>query len=417
MLRFTAAVFVLLVTSFVPLVAHAYDESLSFRLGLTGDVLAVASGTTDTCSLYFHEPDTVTRSAEAISIASDPVIYCLLPTSPFPYEVVANLGPLPAGRYEVTWRQGVASVTATLDTRTLVAPTVARIQGGDQQLALAAFALPRPFVVRVLDDKGYPVAGAPVVIGPAVGAESGVRRDEFGFRGFNTPTDLTTWGPLLPSYSVRTNKDGIALGKGPLFDPPSSASLYGAKVQLPHPQDVQTFFSIVTLAAAPVPGESAAAVVEFFNRDLGHYFMAIDPHEIAVLDAGVIQGWSRSIGGFAAFPAERPRGIGTVAVCRFFSTKVDSHFFTADPAECDAVIAKWPDVWTLETRAAFWIDLPDTSTGECSASTQPVYRLYNNRADANHRFVTDRALRDTMVARGWISEGYGPLGVVMCALR
>ncbi|MFO1314046.1 MAG: hypothetical protein U1F58_00450 [Burkholderiales bacterium] len=417
MIRTIATSLLCFVAAVATTVANAYDESLSFRLSLTGDVLAVASGTTDTCSLYFHEPDTVTRSGDAISISSDPVISCFLPTSPHLYEVVANLGPLQSGRYDVTWRQGTATVSATLDTKILVAPTVARIEGAGQQLAVAGMSLSNPFVVRVLDDKGYPVAGAPVVIGPAVGAESGVRRDEFGFRGFNTPTDLTTWGSLLPSYSVRTNKDGIALGQGPLFDPPSSASLYGAKVQLPHPQDVQTFFSVVTLAAAPVPGDSAAAVVEYFNRDLGHYFMAIDPHEIAALDAGVIQGWSRSIGGFAAFPAERPRGIGTVAVCRFFSTKVDSHFFTADPAECDAVIAKWPDVWLLETRAAFWIAVPDRVTGECSASTLPVYRLYNNRADANHRFVTDRALRDTMVARGWISEGYGPLGVVMCALR
>jgi len=401
----------------LPLEANAYDDALSFRLSLTSDVLAVVNGTTDTCSLYFHEPDTITRSGEAISIASDPVIFCFLPASPHPYEVVANLGPLQAGRYDVTWRQGVATVSATLDTKSLVAPTVARIEGAGQQLAVAGTPLPNPFGVRVLDSQGHPVAGAPVIIAPAVGAESGVRRDEFGFRGFNTPTDLTTWGPMLPSYTVRTNKDGVAFGQGPLFDPPSSASLFGAKVQLLAPQDVQTFFSVVTLAAGPNPSGSAAAAVEYFNRDLGHYFMTIDPTEIAVLDAGVIQGWSRSIGGFAAFSAERPRGVDTVAVCRFFSTKIDSHFFTADATECDAVVAKWPDVWLLETRAAFWIDVPNRSTGECSATTQPVYRLYNNRADANHRFVTDRALRDTMVARGWISEGYGPLGVVMCALR
>lgn len=396
--------------------AEAFDESLSFRLSLTGDVLAVASGTTDTCSLYFHEADTVTRSGEAISITSDPVIYCLLPTAPFPYEVVANLGTLPPGRYDVTWRQGSASVSAALDTRALVVPAVAKIQGSGQQIAIAGTSLPYPFAIRVLDAQGHPVAGVPVVIGPAVGAESGVRRDEFGFRGFNTPTDLSTWGARLPAYSVRTNKDGLAFSQGPLFDPPSSSSLFGARVQLPYPQDVQAFFSVVTLAKAPIPDE-AAVVVEFFNRALGHYFMAIDPAEIAILDRGQTPGWLRSPGGFAAYPAERPRGVSTVPVCRFFSTKVDSHFFTADPAECDAVIAKWPDVWVIETRAAFWIDVPDRATGECSASTLPVYRLYNGRADANHRFVTDRALRDTMVARGWISEGYGELGVVMCALR
>ena len=30
----------------------------------------------------------------------------------------------------------------------------------------------------------------------------------------------------------------------------------------------------------------------------------------------------------------------------------------------------------------------------------PVYRVWNRRADSNHRYTTDRAIRDQMVARG-----------------
>ena len=45
---------------------------------------------------------------------------------------------------------------------------------------------------------------------------------------------------------------------------------------------------------------------------------------------------------------------------------------------------------------------------------QPVYWLWNASADANHRYTIDAAIRATMMARGWVSEGYGPLGVVMC---
>jgi len=71
----------------------------------------------------------------------------------------------------------------------------------------------------------------------------------------------------------------------------------------------------------------------------------------------------------------------------------------------------------LETRTAFWIEVPERSTGLCATTTQPVYRLYNNRSDANHRYVTDRALRDTMISRGWVSEGLGPDGIVMCVAR
>jgi hypothetical protein len=44
-----------------------------------------------------------------------------------------------------------------------------------------------------------------------------------------------------------------------------------------------------------------------------------------------------------------------------------------------------------------------------------VYRLYNGRADANHRYTTGARVRSDMVAAGWISEGYGMAGVAMCS--
>ena len=44
----------------------------------------------------------------------------------------------------------------------------------------------------------------------------------------------------------------------------------------------------------------------------------------------------------------------------------------------------------------------------------PVYRVFSNRPDANHRYMTDAALRDQMVSRGWLAEGDGPDRVVMC---
>jgi len=70
-----------------------------------------------------------------------------------------------------------------------------------------------------------------------------------------------------------------------------------------------------------------------------------------------------------------------------------------------------------ETDAAFFVVLPSTSgadPGACPATTRPVYRVFNNRADGNHRYTISRAIRDQMVAKGGTAEGYGPDAVIMC---
>jgi hypothetical protein len=43
--------------------------------------------------------------------------------------------------------------------------------------------------------------------------------------------------------------------------------------------------------------------------------------------------------------------------------------------------------------------------------------VFSNRPDANHRYLTDKAVRDRMVAKEWLAEGDGPDLVVMCAPR
>ena len=73
--------------------------------------------------------------------------------------------------------------------------------------------------------------------------------------------------------------------------------------------------------------------------------------------------------------------------------------------------------WQLESDNVFQINLPDKATGACAAKTVPVYRLWNHRRDSNHRYTTSAAIRDEMLATGYIAEGYGPDSVAMCALQ
>jgi hypothetical protein len=103
-------------------------------------------------------------------------------------------------------------------------------------------------------------------------------------------------------------------------------------------------------------------------------------------------------------------------VCRFYIPPAygNSHYYSASPDECAAAQVKFPGL-IEESPSVFFIALPDLSTGACPAGTAPVYRLWNNRADSNHRYTTSLSIRGEMIAKGYIPEGYGPLSVAMCA--
>jgi UDP:flavonoid glycosyltransferase YjiC (YdhE family) len=65
---------------------------------------------------------------------------------------------------------------------------------------------------------------------------------------------------------------------------------------------------------------------------------------------------------------------------------------------------------------AFEIPVPPVLFGTCAAGTIPVYRLWDGRADADHRYTTDRNVRQQMIEAGYISEGFGPERVFFCAI-
>lgn len=155
--------------------------------------------------------------------------------------------------------------------------------------------------------------------------------------------------------------------------------------------------------------------VEFYNRLLDHYFVTASPAEISDLDGGVHFGWDRTGQSFNVFAAFKSGGIGT-PVCRFYappSTGIDSHFFTAGYNECRYLPGRFNGVWQPEALDAFEIVLP--ANDSCPVGYVPVYRLWNGRADSNHRYTTDRGAAVAMSASGWILEGFGNLMANMCS--
>jgi hypothetical protein len=158
----------------------------------------------------------------------------------------------------------------------------------------------------------------------------------------------------------------------------------------------------------------ALPVLEYYNASLDHYFITSAIDDMNALDSGRFVGWSRT--GYTFNSSNGSDGLASV--CRFYIPPAygDSHFFSASSAECAEVSARFPQ-FVLETTDAMKVGLPDSTTGLCSPPTSmPVYRVWDQRIDTNHRYTTDRIVRDAMVARGWIAEGYGPDAVAMCAL-
>ena len=172
-------------------------------------------------------------------------------------------------------------------------------------------------------------------------------------------------------------------------------------------------------ASAVVPVLPVTAV-EFHHAGLDHYFISALQPDIDALDSGRLAGWVRTGQSFKVYPSQAAGGAGVNPVCRIYipPAQGDSHFFSASPQECDETRFKFP-AFAFESAAVFFVALPNTmpgpTAGACAAGTIPVYRAFNNRADANHRYTTSRAIRDQMVARGYIAEGYGDDAVIMCA--
>ncbi len=192
---------------------------------------------------------------------------------------------------------------------------------------------------------------------------------------------------------------------------PQGAGLRLANLVIDSPQLASLAILQISGTGTTLPA-STATVVEFYSSSLDHYFISSLQPDIDALDSGHFKGWVRTGRSFNAYARQTA---GANPVCRFYMpAPQDSHFYSASPDECAAVAAKFPQ-FMLEASDVFYIPLPDPITGACPASTIPVYRLFNNRADANHRYTADPGIKTQMQQQGYTAEGYGPDAVIMCA--
>jgi len=182
--------------------------------------------------------------------------------------------------------------------------------------------------------------------------------------------------------------------------------------------------ALVVLAGAA----SAATVVEYSNRNDfplspgGQFFYSADPAEQSSVDLGAAGAFYRTGRTFQTG--------GTASVCRFYGSVTpgpNSHFFTVDPDECNALkaaqVVPTPTTvqqWNFERNE--YLTTPTTLVNgarTCPAGTTPVLRAYNNAFplagaknpwDSNHRFVRSTDDVNNVVVQGWRAEG-----AVFCA--
>lgn len=172
----------------------------------------------------------------------------------------------------------------------------------------------------------------------------------------------------------------------------------------------------VTVPTKPVP--AVARAIEYYDADLDHYFLTANANEISKLDAGYFSGWQRTGYSFNVVDPAADTGGATSPVCRFYglpAAGLDSHFYSASPAECADVMRRFPNAWILESDDVFQMYLPDPASGGCPAGTLPIYRTWNNRSDSNHRYTIDFDVQSMMMGGGSVAEGYGNPPVAMCS--
>jgi hypothetical protein len=161
--------------------------------------------------------------------------------------------------------------------------------------------------------------------------------------------------------------------------------------------------------------DAASTVVEYYSSQLDHYLVTAWTDEIAALDAGTA--FKRTGERFKAWLRAADAPAYAVPVCRFYASGPNSHFYTADPGECqylkslqqkqaaDAAAKGQPfPGWQFEA-IAFYAVAPES--GSCPAGSRPVWRAYNDRAaenDSNHRFMVTDATRLAMKVT-WADEG------------
>ena len=162
-------------------------------------------------------------------------------------------------------------------------------------------------------------------------------------------------------------------------------------------------------AAFPIfPPLPRMVLLKEYVNDITHHFVLLVPLEAQQVEQGSAgPGWRFTGYEFTGYDVSETLDVAKDAlpVCRFYAPPpTNSHFYTADPAECD-FLRTHDTGWNFE-KIDLKIDVPHD--GVCAKGLVPIHRQYNNRFafnDSNHRFNFDERVQAKMAAQGFVDEG------------
>lgn len=310
-----------------------------------------------------------------------------------------SIGPLAAGTYEVRLHQAASNAQPSVSLVTTKQMVVAEAGRPVWATVLPSYPTPdKPLSIRIR--AATPGSPSVVFAHHATVSDDVVRIDGcVGDLGFSVPGlyVFAVGVPPLPAghYRVEYRRATCRNDTGEVVAAPQFMTSFGIHVK--HPG-----------AGWPGPDAPVMPVTEYYHEGFDHAFITADEDEQVALDSRQFAGWElTTLDTFSPVAkygfyreAGRPH---TTPVCRFFSASFapkSSHFYTADPAECERV--KSNADWIYEGVVGHVV-----TYGFCDGSVAPLFRLYNNgRGGApSHRYTTLRYQRDYYVGAGWTDEG------------
>ena len=315
-----------------------------------------------------------------------------------------GVGPLAAGTYDVNFMQSQTApggpVVSVVKSENLVVTAAGRPRGVD---VVPAYPVPaHPISIRIrASTPSSPVSW----ISPHTATRQGnTIRVEGCYRDswFSVPGTYTATagvGPLARGrYRVEYHRT-LCKDDGTYFGQPKFVASFDFDVMEPG-------------AAWPSPPGPVMPVSEYYHEDFGHYFLTANEFEQAAVESRLFTGWEPVGSSSSWYPPNDAELFGfwrepdsdLVPVCRFFSASFapkSSHFYTADPTECENVNAN-PD-WQFEGIVGY---VARIGLYEQCPRGVPLYRLYNagKGGAPNHRYTVSRIIKDVMVVSGWQSE-------------